>query len=116
MTTDVGDVVLDPFLGTGTTAIAAKKLQRHYIGIDIDPTYAQIAQDKLSKIKQPTLYQGFPVSIFLGNIQSIRDCDAAQLFPKQLTSPEKKQKRAEQRKKALNGVKQLSYTDSPLPY
>lgn len=90
MTTDVGDVVLDPFLGTGTTAIAARKLQRRYIGIDIDPMYERIAREKLDQIKSPTLYQGCPVSLFLGKIQSIRDIDAKQLFPPQLTSIEKK--------------------------
>ncbi len=92
MTTDVGDVVLDPFMGTGTTAIAAKRLQRHYIGFELDPFYHQIAEDKLEKENNPTLYQGIPVSMFLGKIQSIRDCDASNLFPKQLTSVEKKRK------------------------
>lgn len=98
MTTDVGDVVLDPFLGTGTTAIAAKKLQRNYVGIELDTFYYGVAQKKLDEIKEPTLYQGYPVSMFLGKIQSIRDCDAAELFPKQLTSTEKKRK-----KSAANG-------------
>lgn len=45
-----------------------------------------------------------------------RDCDAAELFPKQLTSPEKKQKQAEKRKATLNGAKQLTYSDPLLPY
>jgi site-specific DNA-methyltransferase (adenine-specific) len=36
MSTDEEDIVLDPFVGTGTTAIAAKKLGRKFIGIDID--------------------------------------------------------------------------------
>ncbi len=104
MTTDVGDVVLDPFLGTGTTAIAAKQLQRHYVCIDLDPMYEQIAKDKLAKIEEPTLYHGYAVSMFLGKIQSIRDCDAAQLFPKQLTSVEKKrEKKVKQAAQASNG-------------
>jgi site-specific DNA-methyltransferase (adenine-specific) len=110
MTTDAGDIVLDPFLGTGTTAIAARRLQRHYIGIELDPFYAQIAQDKLDRIKEPTLYQGYPVSLFLNRIQSIRDCDAAQLFPPQLTSVEKKRKKTDP---STNGHKeeQLSLMD-----
>jgi site-specific DNA-methyltransferase (adenine-specific) len=95
MTTDEGDVVLDPFLGTGTTAIAAKRLNRHYIGIELDPMYQTIAQAKIDA-EQPTRYQGYPVSMYLGKIQSIRDCDAAQLFPKQLTSTEKKRQRAKE--------------------
>jgi len=46
-----GDTIFDPFLGTGTTAIVAKKLGRHYVGIDIDPKYREIAQAKLDSIE-----------------------------------------------------------------
>lgn len=45
-----GDLVLDPFLGTGTTAIVAKALGRHFIGTDIDNKYREIALAKLEKI------------------------------------------------------------------
>jgi len=45
---DVGDVVLDPFCGIGTALIEAKRLGRHYMGIDISPQYASIAHNKLS--------------------------------------------------------------------
>jgi len=89
MTTDPGDVVLDPFLGTGTTAIAAKALGRHYIGIEIDPFYKKIAEEKLANIT-PSLYKGYYVSFYLGNIQTIRDIEARAMFPSQLTSTEKK--------------------------
>jgi site-specific DNA-methyltransferase (adenine-specific) len=41
-------VILDPFMGSGTTAIAAKKNGRDYIGIDISPTYVAMAQDRIS--------------------------------------------------------------------
>jgi hypothetical protein len=57
--------------------------------------YERIAKEKLGRIKEPTLYQGYPVSLFLGKIRSIRDCDAAQLFPRQLTSGEKKRRKIE---------------------
>jgi len=40
-------IVLDPFLGTGTTAVAAKELGRRYIGIDIVDDYCKIAEDRL---------------------------------------------------------------------
>lgn len=42
-----GDTVLDPFLGSGTTARACKDLHRHFIGIEIDPRYAAIAEMRL---------------------------------------------------------------------
>jgi hypothetical protein len=44
---DVGDVVLDPFLGSGTTAIAAKLYGRHYIGIEKLKKYADLARRKI---------------------------------------------------------------------
>lgn len=43
----VGDVVLDPFCGTGTTLVAASRLGRHSIGVEIDPQYAGLAASRL---------------------------------------------------------------------
>ena len=48
--TKAGDVVLDPFLGSGTTAIACKELGRKYIGFEIDEKYYNIAKDRLNGI------------------------------------------------------------------
>ncbi len=45
--TNPGDVVLDPFFGTGTTGAVAKKLGRHWIGIERDPEYRRIAQERI---------------------------------------------------------------------
>ncbi|MCK4629454.1 MAG: site-specific DNA-methyltransferase, partial [Sedimentisphaerales bacterium] len=42
-----GDVVFDPFAGVGTTSVAAKKLNRHYIGVEIDKTYCCLAEKRL---------------------------------------------------------------------
>ena len=39
-----GDLVVDPFMGSGTTAVACKQLGRHYIGYDINPTYCDYAR------------------------------------------------------------------------
>ncbi|QTA85765.1 DNA-methyltransferase [Desulfonema magnum] len=44
-----GDIVLDPFNGSGTTSLAAKNLDRHYIGIDINPEYVELANNRLKK-------------------------------------------------------------------
>jgi len=45
-----GDVVLDPFFGTGTTGAAAKRLGRRYIGIERDQTYAQVAETRIASV------------------------------------------------------------------
>lgn len=45
-----GDVVLDPFFGTGTTGAVAKKLDRQFIGIERDPTYAAFAKERIESI------------------------------------------------------------------
>lgn len=42
-------VVLDPFVGSGTTTVAAKKLGHHYIGIDIAPEYCEIAKKRINQ-------------------------------------------------------------------
>lgn len=44
-----GDVVLDPFIGSGTTAVASKMLGRHYIGFEIEPAYYEIAVKRLAE-------------------------------------------------------------------
>lgn len=45
--TQPSDVVLDPFIGSGSTAVACKKLKRHFIGYDINPEYCQYAQNRV---------------------------------------------------------------------
>jgi site-specific DNA-methyltransferase (cytosine-N4-specific) len=45
----VGDVVLDPFMGSGTTARAAQDLARHYIGYEVNPNYASTIERKLAR-------------------------------------------------------------------
>jgi modification methylase len=46
------DVILDPFFGTGTTGAVARKLHRHFIGIEIDKKYADLAMQRVSKVVQ----------------------------------------------------------------
>ena len=54
--TDSSSIVLDPFIGSGTTAMAAKQLGRKYVGIDINEEYCQIARQRLMQI-QPRLLE-----------------------------------------------------------
>lgn len=46
-----GDLVLDPFLGSGTTACRAKALGRHYLGFELVPEYAKLAEERLAQIE-----------------------------------------------------------------
>lgn len=45
-----GDVVLDPFVGSGTSCLAALKTRRHFIGIDIEENYVKIAMERIREI------------------------------------------------------------------
>ena len=47
-----GDIVLDPFIGSGTTAIACKETNRHYIGFEINKNYFEIANKRLNEVGQ----------------------------------------------------------------
>lgn len=54
--TQPGDTVLDPFIGSGTTVVAAKQLGRYYVGIDISEEYCQMAKKRVMQI-QPRLLE-----------------------------------------------------------
>ncbi|HEY0438322.1 MAG TPA: site-specific DNA-methyltransferase, partial [Phenylobacterium sp.] len=45
-----GDVILDPFFGTGTTGAAARRLGRHYIGIERETDYVKLAEARIAKV------------------------------------------------------------------
>lgn len=51
MSTDKGDVVLDPFLGSGTTAVVAEETGRSWIGIEKDSNYCQMAQKRIKNLR-----------------------------------------------------------------
>jgi site-specific DNA-methyltransferase (adenine-specific) len=75
MSTDEGDIVLDPFSGTGTTAIAAKRLGRKYIGFELDKEYVQISESKLRQEEPNSRIGDAWVSFFLDEIVTLRDVD-----------------------------------------
>jgi hypothetical protein len=59
--------ILDPFCGSGTTLVAAKKLGRHFLGFEISPEYVAIARDRLARIDaQPNLFEPKPEQLQLG--------------------------------------------------
>ena len=59
-----GDVVLDPFAGSGTTAVVAEKLKRNYICLERNPLYCAWAQKRLENAKQDNSIQGYEGGVF----------------------------------------------------
>lgn len=64
-TTEPGDVVLDPYMGTGTVAVVARDHNRHFLGAEIDPRYHSVAMRRLSG--EPDKDNSFP------NLKTLRD-------------------------------------------
>ena len=59
-----GDVVLDPFLGSGSTSVTAKKLNRHYVGIERDKQYCIWAEKRLEMADSDASIQGYADGVF----------------------------------------------------
>ncbi len=86
------DIVLDPFLGTGTTALVAKNLQRNFIGIDLSKNYCNIA---LQRLQENNFIKSFSKD-FENLVNSNDNDDLSKFFPyKEAFSP-----------KLLNALKQ----------
>ncbi|MBZ0179560.1 MAG: site-specific DNA-methyltransferase [Melioribacteraceae bacterium] len=62
--TDENDLVFDPFLGSGTTAVVAKKLNRKFSGVELDKHYALLAQKRLKIAETETSIQGYKDGVF----------------------------------------------------
>lgn len=58
------DLVFDPFLGSGTTAVTAKKLNRHYLGIEREKEYVAYSEYRLEKAENDKTIQGYENGIF----------------------------------------------------
>ena len=55
----VGDVVLDPFMGSGTTAIAAEQISRKWIGVEKNPEYIEIFKARLEQYRKQNKLEAF---------------------------------------------------------
>ena len=62
--TNPGDFVLDPFLGSGTTSVVSKKLGRKYLGIELDEEYSLLAERRLEIAEAEQEIQGFSDGVF----------------------------------------------------
>ena len=62
--TEPGSIVLDPFLGSGTTSVTAKKLGRHYVGIEREAQYAVWAEKRLELADSAPEIQGYTDGVF----------------------------------------------------
>lgn len=59
-----GDMILDPFLGSGTTSVVCKKLQRNYVGIEIDENYCLYTEKRLAQADVNPEIQGYSQGVF----------------------------------------------------
>ena len=59
-----GDIVFDPFLGSGTTSVVSKKLNRHYLGVELEEQYLVWAEERLDNAETERGIQGYSDGIF----------------------------------------------------
>jgi len=59
-----GDIIFDPFLGSGTSAVVAKKLGRHFIGTEIDNEFCLISQKRILLADENPIIQGYTNGVF----------------------------------------------------
>jgi len=58
------DVVFDPFLGSGTTSIVAKKTRRRFFGVEVDPLYCCLTEKRLDRADKDGAIQGYSEGVF----------------------------------------------------
>ena len=59
-----GDIVFDPFLGSGTASVVAKKLRRNYCGIELNEEYCMLAEKRLQIADTDSAIQGYADGVF----------------------------------------------------
>jgi site-specific DNA-methyltransferase (adenine-specific) len=69
----INGIVFDPFLGSGTTSVVAKKLNRQFVGIEIDEYYACLAEKRLALAERDRTIQGYHDQIFWERNSQLRN-------------------------------------------
>jgi site-specific DNA-methyltransferase (adenine-specific) len=59
-----GHIIFDPFLGSGTTSVVSKKLNRHFIGVEVDEFYCCLAEKRLDAVETDNSIQGYSEDVF----------------------------------------------------
>jgi site-specific DNA-methyltransferase (adenine-specific) len=62
--TNENDLILDPFAGSGTTSVVAKKLNRAFCGIDLDENFCLLTEKRLELAQKDKTIQGFSDGVF----------------------------------------------------
>jgi DNA modification methylase len=92
-----GDTVLDPFLGSGTTSLAAKKLERNSIGYEINPEFLPLIKNKLG-IRQKLIFEEVEFEIIKQDKTDIDYQQQVKKLPYQFKDPVKFDKKVDPRK------------------
>jgi len=79
-----GDIVFDPFMGSGTTSVVAKKLDRKYLGIEINEEYCCWAEKRLERAEQDKFIQGYSGGVFWERNTLNQQLQAKRAEPKKL--------------------------------
>ena len=89
------DIVFDPFLGSGTTSVVAKKLNRHYIGIEVEAQYCVWAEQRLEMAESNPEIQGYVNGVFWER-NSLPEQNATQSGTKDTKSKRGRKRKAEE--------------------
>jgi len=111
----VGDTVLDPFLGSGTTSLAAKKLNRNSIGYEVNEDFLPIIREKLG-IKQTTIFQQATFEIIKQDKPKIDFKEEIKKLPYIFKDPIKFDKKVDPRKLRFGSKIDNSYSKSETHY
>jgi site-specific DNA-methyltransferase (adenine-specific) len=78
-----GHIIFDPFLGSGTTSVVSKKLNRHFIGVEVDEFYCCLAEKRLDAVETDNSIQGYSEDVFWERNTLANQKEQSKIFRKQ---------------------------------